>query len=206
VPFHLILKYFPNLNNDSKQKMEKLFPLYEKYNEKINLISRKDFDFFYERHVLHSLSIAKVFQFQKNQDIMDLGTGGGFPGIPLAILFPNSNFFLVDSVKKKTDCISDILLNLQLPNVKVINARSEKLDYKFDFIISRAVASLIKLDYWTQKKFKNIDDAGLICLKGGDLKNELKGFENRIKTFNISNFFEEDFFSSKKIIFLQTDG
>ena len=206
MPFHLILKYFPNLNNDSKQKMEKLFPLYEKYNEKINLISRKDFDFFYERHVLHSLSIAKVFQFQKNQDIMDLGTGGGFPGIPLAILFPNSNFFLVDSVKKKTDCISDILLNLQLPNVKVINARSEKLDYKFDFIISRAVASLIKLDYWTQKKFKNIDDAGLICLKGGDLKNELKGFENRIKTFNISNFFEEDFFSYKKIIFLQTDG
>lgn len=206
MPFHLILKYFPNLNNDSKQKIEKLFPLYKKYNEKINLISRKDFDFFYERHVLHSLSIAKVFQFQKNQDIMDLGTGGGFPGIPLAILFPHSNFFLVDSIKKKTDCISDILLNLQLPNVKVINARSEKLNYKFDFIISRAVASLIKLDYWTQKKFKNIDDAGLICLKGGDLKNELKGFENRIKTFNISNFFEEDFFLSKKIIFLQTDG
>lgn len=203
--FHLVLKYFPDLNNDSKQKIEKLFPLYKKYNEKVNLISRKDFDFFYERHVLHSLSISKVFQFKKGQDIMDLGTGGGFPGIPLAILFPDTNFFLVDSVKKKTDCISDVLLKLNLPNVQVINARSETLDYKFDFIVSRAVASLSKLDIWTKKKFKNTDNAGLICLKGGDLKNELKDLENRVKSFNISDFFEEDFFSSKKIIFLQAD-
>lgn len=203
MPFHLILKYFPNLNNDSKQKIEKLFSLYKKHNEKINLISRKDFDFFYERHVLHSLSISKVFQFKNGQDVMDLGTGGGFPGIPLAILFPNANFFLVDSIKKKTDTISEILLSLQLPNVKVINTRSEKLNYKFDFIISRAVASLHKLDCWTKKKFKNIESAGLICLKGGDLKNELLGFDNRAKVFNISNFFEEEFFLSKKIIFLQ---
>lgn len=201
--FHLILKYFPNLNKDSIQKIEKLFLLYKKYNEKINLISRKDFDFFYERHVLHSLSISKVFQFKNGQDVMDLGTGGGFPGIPLAILFPNSNFFLVDSIKKKTDTISEILLSLQLPNVKVINARSEKLNYKFDFIISRAVASLYKLDCWTKKKFNKIDSAGLICLKGGDLKHELLGFENRVEVFNISNFFEEDFFLSKKIIFLR---
>ncbi len=204
--FHLVLKYFPDLNNDSKQKIKKLFTLYEKYNEKINLISRKDFDFFYERHVLHSLSISKVFQFKKGQDVMDLGTGGGFPGIPLAISFPDTNFFLVDSIKKKTDCISDILLKLNLPNVQVINARSETLDYKFDFIISRAVASLSKLDIWTKKRFKNIDNAGLICLKGGDLKNELKGLEKRVKSFNISDFFEEDFFSSKKIIFLKVDG
>ncbi len=203
--FHLVLKYFPDLNNDSKQKIEKLFSLYKKYNEKVNLISRKDFDFFYERHVLHSLSISKVFQFKKGQDIMDLGTGGGFPGIPLAISFPDTNFFLVDSVKKKTDCISDVLLKLNLPNVQVINARSETLDYKFDFIVSRAVASLSKLDIWTKKKFKNIDNSGLICLKGGDLKNELKDHENRVKSFNISDFFEEDFFSSKKIIFLQAD-
>ena len=204
--FDLILKYFPNLNNDSKQKIKKLFPLYKNYNDKINLISRKDFDFFYERHVLHSLSISKFFQFQMEQDIMDLGTGGGFPGIPLAILFPDTNFVLVDSIKKKTDCVSDILLNLNLPNVNVVNARSETLDYKFDFIISRAVASLSKLDNWTKKKFKKTNNAGLICLKGGDLKNELKGFENRLKLFNISNFFEEDFFLSKKIIFLQADN
>ena len=204
--FDLVLKYFPNLNNDSKQKIKKLFPLYKNYNDKINLISRKDFDFFYERHVLHSLSISKFFQFQMGQDIMDLGTGGGFPGIPLAILFPDTNFVLVDSIKKKTDCVSDILLNLNLPNVKVVNARSETLDYKFDFIISRAVASLSKLDNWTKKKFKKTNNAGLICLKGGDLKNELKGFENRLKLFNISNFFEEDFFLSKKIIFLQADN
>lgn len=204
--FDLVLKYFPNLNNDSKQKIKKLFPLYKNYNDKINLISRKDFDFFYERHVLHSLSISKFFQFQMEQDIMDLGTGGGFPGIPLAILFPDTNFVLVDSIKKKTDCVSDILLNLNLPNVNVVNARSETLDYKFDFIISRAVASLSKLDNWTKKKFKKTNNAGLICLKGGDLKNELKGFENRLKLFNISNFFEEDFFLSKKIIFLQADN
>jgi len=201
--FHLILKYFPDLNDDSKEKMKNLFNLYENVNKKVNLISRKDFDFFYERHVLHSLSISKVFRFKNNDDVMDLGTGGGFPGIPLAILFPDSNFFLVDSIKKKIDCLSKIVLDLNLPNVKVINARSETLDYKFDFIISRAVASLSKLDSWTKGKFKNNQRNGLICLKGGDLRNEIKGFENRLKTFNISNFFEEDFFSSKKIIFLE---
>jgi len=205
VSFHLINKYFPDLKNDSKQKIESLFPLYKKVNEKINLISRKDFDFFYERHVLHSLSIAKVFQFKKGQDIMDLGTGGGFPGIPLAILFPETNFLLVDSIRKKTDSVSKILFNLKLPNVKVINARSEELDYKFDFVVCRAVASLSKLDSWTKGKIKKTKNSGLICLKGGDLKSELKGFENKVKIFNIFNFFEEDFFLSKKIIFFQAD-
>ncbi len=201
---HLILKYFPNLNKHSKQKIEKLFPLYKEYNDKVNLISRKDFNYFYERHVLHSLSISKVFQFEKGQDIMDLGTGGGFPGIPLAILFPKSNFYLVDSIKKKTDCLTKILLNINLPNVKVINARSEKINHKFDYVISRAVASLSKLDSWTKKKFNKTENTGLICLKGGDLVDELKGFENRVKIFDICNYFEEDFFSSKKIIFLQS--
>ena len=203
--FHLINKYFPDLKNHSKQKIETLFPIYKKVNEKINLISRKDFDFFYERHVLHSLSIAKVFQFKKGQDIMDLGTGGGFPGIPLAILFPETNFLLVDSIRKKTDSVSKILFNLKLPNVKVINARSEELDYKFDFVVCRAVASLSKLDSWTKGKIKKTKNSGLICLKGGDLKSELKGFENKVKIFNIFNFFEEDFFLSKKIIFFQAD-
>ena len=144
--FHLINKYFPDLKNDSKQKIESLFPLYKKVNEKINLISRKDFDFFYERHVLHSLSIAKVFQFKQGQDIIDLVTCGGFPGIPLAILFPDTNFFLVDSIRKKTDSVSKILFNLKLSNVKVMNVRSEELDCKFDFVVCRAVASLSKLD------------------------------------------------------------
>ena len=203
VSISLIFKYFPNLNVDFKQKVEKLFPLYKEHNSKVNLISRKDFDCFYEKHVLHSLSISKFFQFKKGQDIMDLGTGGGFPGLPLAILFPDTKFYLVDSIKKKTDCVSRIVSELKLTNVQVINARSEILNKKFDYIVSRAVASLTKLDSWSNNKFKEIENSGLICLKGGDLSYELKGFENRVKIIDISNYFEEDFFLTKKIIFLQ---
>ena len=200
---NLIYKYFPVLNLESNKKIEQLYLLYKNYNDKINLISRKDFHLFYERHVLHSLSISKFVQFKKNHDVMDLGTGGGFPGLPLAILFPDTNFYLVDSIKKKTDCVSKIINDLKIKNVEVVNSRSENLNNKFDFIITRAVAPLSKLDILTRGQFKNLSNGGLICLKGGDLSDELNGFENRTQLVEISSYFEEDFFKTKKIVFLK---
>ena len=200
---NLIYKYFPNLNLESNKKIEQLYLLYKNYNDKINLISRKDFHLFYERHVLHSLSISKFVQFKKNHDVMDLGTGGGFPGLPLSILFPDTNFYLVDSIKKKTDCVSKIINDLKIKNVEVVNSRSENLNNKFDFIITRAVAPLSKLDFLTRGQFKNLSNGGLICLKGGDLSDELNGFENRTQLVEISSYFEEDFFKTKKIVFLK---
>lgn len=200
---NLIYKYFPVLNLESNKKIEQLYLLYKNYNDKINLISRKDFHLFYERHVLHSLSISKFVQFKKNHDVMDLGTGGGFPGLPLSILFPDTNFYLVDSIKKKTDCVSKIINDLKIKNVEVVNSRSENLNNKFDFIITRAVAPLSKLDILTRGQFKNLSNGGLICLKGGDLSDELNGFENRTQLVEISSYFEEDFFKTKKIVFLK---
>ena len=200
---NLIYKYFPVLNQESNKKIEQLYLLYKNYNDKINLISRKDFHLFYERHVLHSLSISKFVQFKKNHDVMDLGTGGGFPGLPLSILFPDTNFYLVDSIKKKTDCVSKIINDLKIKNVEVVNSRSENLNNKFDFIITRAVAPLSKLDILTRGQFKNLNNGGLICLKGGDLSDELNGFENRTQLVEISSYFEEDFFKTKKIVFLK---
>ena len=200
---NLIYKYFPVLNLESNKKIEQLYLLYKSYNDKINLISRKDFHLFYERHVLHSLSISKFVQFKKNHDVMDLGTGGGFPGLPLSILFPDTNFYLVDSIKKKTDCVSKIINDLKIKNVEVVNSRSENLNNKFDFIITRAVAPLSKLDILTRGQFKNLSNGGLICLKGGDLSDELNGFENRTQLVEISSYFEEDFFKTKKIVFLK---
>ena len=200
---NLIYKYFPNLNLESNKKIEQLYLLYKNYNDKINLISRKDFHLFYERHVLHSLSISKFVQFKKNHDVMDLGTGGGFPGLPLSILFPDTNFYLVDSIKKKTDCVSKIINDLKIKNVEVVNSRSENLNNKFDFKITRAVAPLSKLDILTRGQFKNLSNGGLICLKGGDLSDELNGFENRTQLVEISSYFEEDFFKTKKIVFLK---
>ena len=202
----IIFNYFPELKVSAKNKIENLYTIYQSHNKKINLISRKDFNFFYQRHVLHSLSICKKFIFKKNFDIMDLGTGGGFPGIPLAIFFPDTNFYLVDSIKKKTISLLQIVSDLDLKNVKIINNRSENLDLKFDFVISRAVANLSKLDEWTKNRFKNKKNCGLICLKGGDLYEELIPFKNRAKIHNISDFYKEDFFLSKKIIFLPAEN
>ena len=198
----IIFTYFPDLKVSVKNKIKNLHKIYQFHNEKINLISRKDFNFFYERHVLHSLSICKKFNFIKDHDIMDLGTGGGFPGIPLAIFFPDANFYLVDSIKKKTISLLQIVSDLDLKNVKIINNRSENLDLKFDFVISRAVANLSKLNEWTKNKFKDDKNCGLICLKGGDLNDELFPFKNRAKIYNISDFYRENFFLTKKIIFL----
>ena len=202
--YNQILKYFPNLADDQIKKIKALQPIYERWNSNINLISRKDFNFFYERHVLHSLSIVNIIDFKNETDVMDLGTGGGFPGVPLAIYFPETNFFLVDSIKKKSNCLNQIINELQLNNVEVINARAESINKSFDFILSRAVAPISKLYKWSLDKINNENNNklknGLICLKGGDLKNELKSFNKNIDVYNISDFFIEDFFNTKKIL------
>ena len=200
-----ILQYFPHLDFLQIEKIKELQSIYEHWNSNVNLISRKDFQFFYERHVLHSLSIVNLIDFKNESDVMDLGTGGGFPGIPLAIYFPKTNFFLVDSIKKKTNCLTNIVSELGLSNVQVVNARAEEINQSFDFILSRAVAPISKLYKWSFDKI-NIDSKhelknGLICLKGGDLENELKSFNKNIKIFNISDFFTEDFFETKKIVY-----
>ncbi len=203
---NIVFNYF-DLSVEKQKKFMMMIDIYRIWNEQINLISRKDFDFFYERHVLHSLAIGKVFSFQKNTKIMDVGTGGGFPGVPLAIMFPDVNFYLVDSIRKKTDALQNIVNELQLQNVVVVNKRMEAVDEKFDFIVSRAVAKLDKLVSWTKGKISNKHinsfKNGLIFLKGGDVVSETKSVEKYIQTYLISDFFEEDFFQEKKILYLE---
>tara|TARA_B100000674_G_C37498251_1_gene759148 strand:- start:45 stop:665 length:621 start_codon:yes stop_codon:yes gene_type:complete len=203
---NIVFNYF-DLSVEKQKKFMMMIDIYRIWNEQINLISRKDFNFFYERHVLHSLAIGKVFSFQKNTKIMDVGTGGGFPGVPLAIMFPDVNFYLVDSIRKKTDALQNIVNELQLQNVVVVNKRMEAVDEKFDFIVSRAVAKLDKLVSWTKGKISNKHinsfKNGLIFLKGGDVVSETKSVEKYIQTYLISDFFEEDFFQEKKILYLE---
>ena len=203
---NIVFKYF-DLSVEKQKKFMMMIDVYRIWNEQINLISRKDFDFFYERHVLHSLAIGKVFSFQKNTKVMDVGTGGGFPGVPLSIMFPDVNFYLVDSISKKTDALQNIINELQLQNVVVVNKRMEAVDEKFDFIVSRAVAKLDKLVSWTKGKISNKHinsfKNGLIFLKGGDVVHETRNVEKYIQTYLISDFFEEDFFQEKKILYLE---
>ncbi len=201
----IVDKYF-DLSEYQREKIYQLIDVYSFWNQKVNLISRKDFQYFYERHVLHSLSICKVFSFNLGTNIMDLGTGGGFPGIPLAIMFPDVNFYLVDSITKKTDVVANIVKDLKLKNVTILNQRAENIDDQFHFIFVRAVARLDKLISWTKDKIcdeHNHDfQNGLICLKGGDLKDELANIHFPVLQYQISDFFEEDFFLEKKIIYL----
>jgi len=200
----IIFKYFPSLNEKQKKQFAALFDLYSEWNAKINLISRKDFEFFYERHVLHSLAIARVIQFNNDAEIMDVGTGGGFPGVPLAILFPETKFTLVDSIGKKINVVKEIASALSLTNVNSICARAEKIAGSYDFIISRATAPVDDLMNWTNGKYKKINKHslanGLIALKGGDLNEELKNYKNITKIFDIRDFFEEVYFETKKIV------
>lgn len=202
----IIFTHFPNLTDTQKTQFEKLFPLYQEWNEKINVISRKDIDQLYERHVLHSLAIAKFIQFKPGTKLLDLGTGGGFPGIPLAILFPECQFHLVDSIGKKIQVVLEVAKGIGLENVTAEHQRAEKVKGEFDFVLSRAVAKTKSLFIWTHqkvsKKDKNDMENGLILLKGGDLKTEMKEFRRAYKQVNLRKYFREEFFETKKIIYV----
>ena len=201
---HLILKYFPELTEVQKGRFSQLQELYNDWNEQINVISRKDTENFYERHVLHSLGIAKIIEFKDGTSILDIGTGGGFPGIPLAILFPNCHFTLVDSIGKKIKVVNEIALSLGLTNVKGIHARAELIPEKFDFVISRAVTAMPVFLTWIEKKFnkKNNNDLpnGILYLKGGDLIEEMSPVKKHYKFHELNAFFKEDFFETKKVV------
>lgn len=200
-----ILDYFQNLNEKQIQQYAQLETLYKDWNLKINVVSRKDIEELYLRHVLHSLAIAKFIQFQPTTKILDVGTGGGFPGIPLAIMFPETNFVLVDSIAKKLKVVNEVVEGLNLANVKTIHSRVEEIPGKFDFIISRAVAAMPTFVHWTKGKIssnnKHTIKNGIIYLKGGDLEEELREFP-KAKTINIRTYFNEDFFETKKIVYL----
>ncbi|MDR1583510.1 MAG: 16S rRNA (guanine(527)-N(7))-methyltransferase RsmG [Prevotellaceae bacterium] len=190
-------------------QFKRLQTLYTQWNERINVVSRKDIEHLYTRHVLHSLSIAKIFAFLPGTDILDVGTGGGFPVIPLAIMFPETNFTAIDSIGKKIKVVDDVAKNLGLSNIMAKHERAENIVEKFDFVICRAVTGLSGFVGMVRKNLKNTDPSGIICLKGGDLTNEIqtavkKHFfsTNQITEYQISDFFEEDFFDTKKIIFI----
>lgn len=200
----IIEKYFPNLTEQQKEQFIQLKPLYEEWNAQINVISRKDVSSLYERHILHSLSIAKFITFKKGTKLMDLGCGGGFPGIPLAILFPEVSFTMIDSIGKKIKVVQEIANAIGLKNVQAHHMRAEKVNDSFDFVITRAVAPMMDLVKWTRKKYakeqRHEIENGVIALKGGDLSQELASWGNRKKIVHLSDFFDEAFFETKKII------
>ena len=201
----IIQKYFTNLTATQLDQFSKLKELYQDWNLKINVVSRKDIEELYLRHVLHSLGIAKVIQFKPGSKVLDVGTGGGFPGIPLAILFPETQFHLVDSIGKKIKVVESVSKDLSLSNVTAINDRVENHFDTYDFILSRAVAKMDKFYSLVNKNFnsKSINEIpnGIISLKGGDLKDELKDFKEK-KIFDISEFFTDDFFKTKRVVYV----
>jgi 16S rRNA (guanine527-N7)-methyltransferase len=185
-----------------------MYPIYEEWNSKINVISRKDTDNFYERHVLHSLSIAKIIRFAPGSRLIDVGTGGGFPGIPLAVLFPDVEFLLIDSIGKKIRVVQDVALQLGLNNVKAAQIRAEDVSQKFDFVLSRAVAEINTFWRWTShliaKKSQHEIPNGLLCLKGGDLLEEFSEFRHFFKFYELRYYFSEEFFQTKKLVYAHT--
>ena len=206
MPMDKILKYFPEITERQKEQFAALLPLYEDWNSKINVISRKDMDNFYEHHVLHSLAIAKVQPFKPMAEILDVGTGGGFPGIPLAILFPDARFHLIDSIGKKIKVVQSVAEQLELKNVRTEQIRAEQLRGEYDFIVSRAVTDLSQFTQWVRGKVSTIQyhklRNGILYLKGGDLTDELAPFKKKARTWDISDFFQEDYFLTKKVIHL----
>ena len=201
-----ILKYFPELTERQREQFAALLPLYEEWNAQINVISRKDMEHFYEHHVLHSLAIAKVMEFASMTEVLDVGTGGGFPGVPLAIMFPDARFTLIDSIGKKIKVVNDVIGRLGLTNSKAMQIRAEQLDGEYDFVVSRAVTTLGEFVPWVKGKMSksqyNKLRNGILYLKGGDLTNELFTFRHKVKTWDISEWFEEEFFETKKVIYL----
>ena len=200
-----ILKQFPNLSEIQRDQFEKLYDVYQDWNAKINVISRKDIDELYTKHVLHSLAIAKIIQFEPGTYVLDVGTGGGFPGIPLAILFPETRFYLIDIILKKINVVKAVAESLNLKNVKAEQLRAENVKGDYDFIVSRAVTNMPDFVSWIKDKIKKTNKHelknGILYLKGGDLTEELKDFPKATE-FNISEFFKEEFFETKKVVHL----
>ena len=202
----IIQKYFPELTDTQKEQFMALYDLYTDWNSKINVISRKDITNLYEHHVLHSLGIAKVINFRPGTEIMDLGTGGGFPGIPLAIMFPDTHFHLVDSIGKKVKVATEIASAIGLKNVTTRHCRAEEEKQLFDFVVSRAVMPLTDLLKIIRKNIRkeqnNALPNGLICLKGGELQNEVLPVKHQTVMYNLKDYFEEEFFETKKVVYV----
>lgn len=201
-----ILKYFPQLTEIQRIQFDALYALYTDWNEKINVISRKDIEHLYEHHVLHSLAIAEIVQFQPGTTVLDVGTGGGFPGVPLAILFPDTKFVLIDSIGKKIKVGTEVSNAIGLKNITLKHLRVQDEKQKYDFVVSRAVMPLEDLVKLTKKnvssKHKNALPNGLICLKGGELQHEIQPYKNIAELYNVSDFFSEEFFITKKAVYV----
>lgn len=202
---NLLLSYFPNITDTQKEQFALLGELYKDWNIKINVVSRKDIEALYLRHVLHSLGIAKVVEFLPDSRVMDVGTGGGFPGIPLAILFPETHFHLVDSIGKKIKVVEEVCLGLELQNVRITNGRVESVNDQYDFIVSRAVAQMETFVHWVKdnvaKKSNHPIKNGILYLKGGDLKEELAQYP-KATIYSLQDYFNEDFFETKSLVHL----
>ncbi|RYE28813.1 MAG: 16S rRNA (guanine(527)-N(7))-methyltransferase RsmG [Sphingobacteriaceae bacterium] len=205
--FDFLLKYFPDLTLQQQEQFQQLQQLYSFWNEQINVISRKDIELLYERHVLHSLGIAKIISFLPDENILDVGTGGGFPGIPLAILFPETQFHLVDSIGKKIKVVKEVSQAVGLQNVKATHARAEEVNEKFDFVVSRAVTQLKDFYPWVKNKFNKQSNNqlpnGILYLKGGDLTQEIADSGLKVRQYALSDFFAEAFFETKKVIYIK---
>ena len=202
-----LLRFFPDLDQAKQAQFKQLWPLYLDWNLKINLISRKDFEFLYTRHILHSLAIAKVATFSDGTKILDVGTGGGFPGIPLSIMFPQCQFTLIDSIAKKVAVVDDVIKQLGLKNATAVRGRAEELHEKFDFVVSRAVAPMAEFKGWIWKSIlpggQNALPNGILYLKGGDLRAELKEIRAPYEIIDIDKIFDDPFFETKKVVYIQ---